>query len=203
MQKSNSGFYSAIAVILVLASFLYAWKFLVPDYQKTQTELAKTNREIDSMRIKLESLNMAKTSMDSMGDTVNKLFLSIPGDKDSPNLITELEAIATKAKTYMPSISISDGSAAAAAVASAAPTSNAITVSFTVNGAFGDLNQLITDLEKDIRFTNIRSITYTYDKKSQANSLALQLDVYKRATPVPVTSGLTSAGALNTSGASQ
>ena len=61
MQKSNSGFYAAAAVMLALASLFYAWKFILPEYQKTQGQIAQADNDISSAKIKLDSLDLTKT----------------------------------------------------------------------------------------------------------------------------------------------
>ncbi|MCL5410321.1 MAG: type 4a pilus biogenesis protein PilO [Patescibacteria group bacterium] len=187
MQKSNSGFYTAAAVMLTLASLFYTWKFILPSFQKTQGEIAQTNEEITAAKAKLDSLQSTKTSLDQLGDLVNKLFIAVPEDKDSPNLITELEAMAAKSKLIIPSIQISDSGSTAASTTTAATTggtastsnSGAIGVSFSITGDFAQLNQFLVALEKDIRFTNVKSLTLA-EGKDGGLTCSIQVEVYKR-----------------------
>lgn len=195
MQRSNNnskGFYATMAVLLTVASFIYAWKFIIPSYQKNLEAIAKTNKEIELAKAKLESLQKTKTSLDQLGDIVDRLFIAVPADKNTPDLITELEAIATKSETIIPSIQIADSSAptAGAAPVAGAPVAlpNAIAVSFSVNGTYENLNKMITALEKDIRFTNIKSLTFGASDDKKTISLAVQLEVYKRTAPIPLAS---------------
>ncbi|MFA4996177.1 MAG: type 4a pilus biogenesis protein PilO [Patescibacteria group bacterium] len=199
MQKSNSGFYAAAAVILTLASLFYAWKFILPEYQKTQGEIAQADKEISAGEIKLDSLQSTKVGLDSLGDLVDRLFLAVPEDKDTPNLITELEAIATKSKMYIPSIQISDGAASANMGTDTAATTtqavsglNPISISLSVTGDFGQLNQFLMDLEKDIRFTNVKSVTLS--SSDEGMSLAVQMEVYKRAAIIDPLAALSTSG---------
>lgn len=207
MQKSNSGFYAAAAVLLTLASLFYVWKFILPEYQKTQGEIAQADKEISAGKLKLDSLQSTKVGLDGLGDLVDRLFLAVPEDKDTPNLITELEAIAAKSKMYLPSIQISDvaasststpadTSATATATQTAVSGLNPIGISLSVSGNFSQLNQFLTDLEKDIRFTNIKSTTLS--SSDDGMSLSVQIEVYKRAAVLdPLTSLGTSANAEN------
>ena len=202
MQKSNSGFYAAAAVLLSLASLFYVWKFILPEYQKTQGEIAQAEDEISAGKLKLDSLQSTKVGLDSLGDLVDRLFIAVPEDKDTPNLITELEAIATKNKMYIPSIQISDAAASSASTsadASATTTQtatsglNPISISLSVTGDFGQLNQFLTDLEKDVRFTNVKSVTLS--SSDEGMSLSVQMEVYKRAAVLdPLASLSTGAG---------
>lgn len=204
MQHNNSGFYAAAAILLTAASFLYSWKYLVPSYQKNLETLAKTNKEIELSKVKLESLQNTKNSLDQLGTIVDQLFISVPADKDAPDLITELEAIGVKNKIVIPSIQIADATAATpatAGTAAPAPTSNAIAVSFSINGSFEDLNHMITDLEKDIRFTNIKSLTFSSSSDNKTMSLSVQLEVYRRSSSLLLGAGsAASAGTSATTG---
>lgn len=183
MHKSNTGFYAAVAVLLIGASFLYSWKFLVPSHQKKQSEIVKTEKEIEAAKAKLNSLGTTKASLDELGPVVSKMFIAIPEDKDLPNLITEFEALAAKHETVIPGFQISDASAATVApTTGAAPVSagNSTLVSFTVNGNFEKLNQFVSSLEKDIRFINLKSLTFSTSEDGKTISLAVQLEVYHR-----------------------
>ncbi len=194
MKRSNSGFYGLLAVLIAVASFVYCWKQIIPAYQKNQEQVAKVNKEIELSKVKLESLQTTKNSLDQLGDIVNRLFIAIPSDKDTPNLITELEAIAAKSETIIPSIQIASAAAQAPASGAAAATpKNAVSVSFSVNGTFENLNKMITALEKDIRFTNIKSLTYSVSSDGKTTSLALQFEVYKRESSAVTASSTASA----------
>ena len=204
MQRNNSGFYAMAAVLLTAASFLYAWKFVVPDYQKNLEGIERTNKEIDLAKVKLESLQKTKNSLNQLGDVVDKLFLAVPADKDAPNLITELEAIATKYDTIIPSIEANDSTglanpSAGNTAVSPAPSSNAIMVSFSVQGSFENLNKMISTLENDIRFTNIKSLTFAVTPDNKETSLAIQMEVYKRGSSSSLTSSNLSAATPVTS----
>lgn len=198
MQRNSSGFYAMAAVLLTAASFLYAWKFVVPDYQKNLAGIERTNKEINLAKVKLESLQKTKTSLNQLGDIVDKLFLAVPADKDAPNLITELEAIAAKYETVIPSIEANDSTGLAnpsvgSAAVSPAPSTNAVLISFSVQGSFENLNKMISTLESDIRFTNIKSLTFAVTPDNEETSLAIQMEVYKRGSSSSLTSSNSSA----------
>lgn len=186
MKKSNSAFYGAIAFLVVVGCFIFTWKMTIPSYQTNQKEIAQRKVEIDYAKNKLDSLNTTKSNLAELGDIVNKMLVAIPGDKDAPNLITELEAIGKANNVTLPSIQISDGAAGASSgSATASSSSNSISVSFGATGKFEDLSNLIKALENDIRFMNIGAITMnksesTDKTNSDAMSLTIQLTAFKR-----------------------
>jgi Tfp pilus assembly protein PilO len=209
MKRSNSSiFYGGITVLIVVASFLYSWKFIIPKYRDNRAESLSIDTKIANANKKLESLKKAQTALVQLGDIPKQLSVAVPQDKDMPNLITELEAVAAKYKIIIPTISITDGSgsttasATSTAAAGTSSSGNTVTIAFAVPGSFDDINGLISDLEKDIRFMNIKSVSISSTQSQTGGSsmsVALQIEAYKRGSAA--SSATSSAG--NTSANSQ
>lgn len=209
-RRSNNMFYGGVIFIIVVCSFVYSWKFLVPKYNSQKAEITVVEDELKAATNKLESIKATRLTLETLKPITNQLFIAVPGDKDSPNLVTELEAIALKNKILIPSIQISDstvtpttGNSQNVAVASSA---NSVLISFAVNGSFDNLNALITSIEKDIRFMNVKSLSIASNEEDPGNmSLTIQIEAYKRASAVPVTttpvSGVAPSTATKTTGA--
>lgn len=175
-HKNNSTFYAGITVLIVVASFLYTWKFIIPKLTENKAMSAQLESDISSATKKLESLKKTQTTLTQLGDIPTQLSVSVPEDKDMPNLITELEAVAAKYKIVLPTISVDDGGVSASA-------SGAVTIGISAQGSFDDVKGLIADLEKDIRFMNIKSVSMSMqqdDSGSSTMSVALQIEAYKR-----------------------
>lgn len=159
----------------------------MPDYQKNEQSIAQTKEEIKSAKKKLDSLKTTEKDLASLGEIVNQLLVATPSDKDIPNLITELEALAGNCDLLLPNIGISDGSGSAAA-ASGVPlqsssASNAITVSISVNGTYEQVTKMIDLIEKDLRYMNIQTLSITRDDKDKATnkySVSFSILTYKR-----------------------
>lgn len=183
MKRSNSQFYGALAVMITIASFLFCWKFTLPSYRTSQQAIAQTEEETDQAKAKLESLKVAQKSIASLGDTVDNVLLSVPKDKDTPNLITELEALAAQYKLLLPSINISDASSAVAGNATALGTTNssdAVSVTFgSVESDFTNIHNFIASLEKDVRFMNIEETTITNNPETGKLSLSVKIKAFK------------------------
>lgn len=185
MKKNNYSSFVVLVLLIVAASFYFSWQFILPNYKQNRLELAKTNMEIDSAKEKLDSLKTAQSSLNSLGNMVDQMFVAVPKDADESNLITELEAIATKCQTYIPSIQIgtnssssSDSSANSFTDTASAGSSNVIPISFSVNGSYENLNQFVTDVEKDVRFMDIKTLSLSVsDGKA---SLSMQINSFKR-----------------------
>lgn len=181
MKKSNYSSFVVLVLLIVAASFYFSWQFILPNYRQNRTDLAKTNMEIDSAREKLESLKTAQSSLTGLGSLVDQMFVAVPKDADEPNLITELEAIATKYQTYIPTIQVGSSRSSASsdiAAASGVNADNVIPISFSVNGSYENLNQFVTAIEKDVRFMNITSLSMSVSEGKA--SLSLQINSFKR-----------------------
>lgn len=185
-KANNSSFWGAMAFLITVASFVVAWKFIIPSYQENQQQSAQLDVDIKYAKAKLNSLNTTKASLSKLGDTVNKILVSIPADKDAPNLISELEVIANTYSVTIPTIQISDAASPTDAASGLATTgtNNKVGVAFTVNGSYDNLSQMISALENDIRFMNITSMSLgkvqTKDGSSSDDmTLTVQLSAYK------------------------
>lgn len=198
-KKNNNGIiYAAVTVVLVVASFLYTWKSIIPKFSENKAKSAQLDIDISSASTKLDSLKKAQTTLTQLGDIPTQLSVSVPADKDMPNLITELEAVAAKYKIVLPTITVTDGGAASAASAAttAAPTTTSSTaagsivdIGLSAPGSFENIQAFIADLEKDIRFMNIKSVSITSAKDEKGvnvTSVSLQIEAYKRRSASPV-----------------
>jgi Tfp pilus assembly protein PilO len=203
-KKSNSTFYGGVTVLIVICSFIYSWKFLVPKYNTQKAEIKVVEDELKMATNKLESIKTTKVTLESLKPITNQLFIAVPGDKDSPNLITELEALALKNKIVIPSIQIAEGSIANSGgeTATASSGANAVSISFAVSGSFENLNSLIVSIEKDIRFMNIKSFSFSANEKdSNQMSLTLQIEAYRRsASAATATSSRVPSATTNATG---
>lgn len=187
MNKSNNGqIFSALLVLIIGGCFVFSWKFILPDYQKNEQTIAQTKEEIKSAKKKLDSLKTTEKDLASLGEIVNQLLVATPSDKDIPNLITELEALAGNCDLLLPTIGISDGSSPTAASGvplQSSSTSNAITISISVNGTYEQITKMIELIEKDLRYMNIQTLSITRDEKDKATnkySVAFSILTYKR-----------------------
>ncbi|MDD4877134.1 MAG: type 4a pilus biogenesis protein PilO [Dehalococcoidales bacterium] len=194
-KKSNNAFYAGVTVIIVISSFLYTWKFIIPKFSDNKSKSAQLDVDISSASKKLDSLKKAQTTLTQLGDIPTQLSVAVPEDKDMPNLITELEAIAAKYKIVLPTISVNDsGAAAAGSLASSTPTSpNAVTIDISAPGSFEGITGLIADLEKDIRFMNIKTVSITSTKDDTGTiitSVSLQIEAYKRGASAAASTAL-------------
>jgi len=205
-KNTNSVFYAGITVVIVIASFVYTWKFIIPQYSENKAKSAQFDTDIASANKKLESLKKAQTTLTQLGDIPTQLSVSVPEDKDLPNLITELEAVAAKYNKILPTISVSDGAASSAVAGASTSTSasgNAVTISIAIPGSFEDINGFIADLEKDVRFMNIKSVSISSSTDTggaSTMSVALQIEAYKRGVTAATTSSSASATTATSGG---
>lgn len=170
-NRRNSGvFFNVFAIVLSLASFYVAWKMILPQYVINKNHHSKVEAEVKAAKDKLESLRVAKRSLDNLGTIVDQMFIAIPDQKDDPNIIAELEVIAAKHNTFIPSIQVSD---------SQNLKSNAVTISFSVSGGFADMQAFITSLENNLKFFSIKSLAISSNNDGLLN-LSFQVEAYKQ-----------------------
>jgi len=181
MRKTNNHFFSGfLAIFIAILAFLAVWLWLMPSYQETSLAVSKTNYEVDAAKEKLDSLKVAKTTIDSLGPIVGQMLVAVPPKKDTEGIITSLESIATLNKTYIPSFQISEPtSSKVVGDKGSEGASNIVTVSFSVQGSFNNLMGFVGSVEKDLKFFNVNGITLT-SSKDNGLTMTLQLNAYKQ-----------------------
>ncbi|MDO8444407.1 MAG: hypothetical protein Q7S80_02805 [bacterium] len=190
---------SFAAVFLVAIAFLVSWLLLAPQYKQNQADAAQVSYEVDAVKGKLESLKTAQSTIDSLGGTVDSMFVAIPKDQDSGNIITTLEAIASANKAYIPSFQISSGTSTTTDATTSATSaeeqdtsSNIVAVSFSVSGDFAGLTAFVKGVENNLKFFNVKSLTIASDDKGTL-AMTLQLEAYTQDN----TSSLSSTGSTS------
>lgn len=169
-NRRNSGtFFNVFAIIVSLASFFIAWKIVLPQYIINKNHHSQVEAEVRAAKDKLESLKVAKTSLDNLGSIVDQIFIAIPDQKDDPNIISELEKIASKHNTYIPSIQIDDSTTG----------SSAVSVSFSVAGTFADTQAFIASIENNLKFFSIKSLAISSGSDGII-SQSFQVEAYKQ-----------------------
>lgn len=192
MHRSNSSFYRvALIIVLSLASFFFSWKTIIPQYKANEIALKKVELETVSAAAKLDSLRVAKKDIEDIGPVFNQLFVAIPSDLDEPNAISEIEAIASANKLFVPSIQIVEGGATGTtSVSPISASASAVTISFAVQGSFEDVSKMTKALENDLKFMNIASITLT--PNGAGVSTSYQIEAYRTISSESFSSGAAS-----------
>lgn len=181
-KTNNNSFWSVLAILLVIVAFFINYYIQIPGYKAVRNESSTVSAELTAATKKKDSLDQAKTDIDSLGDYLQQMFVAIPGDKDTANVIAELEAIATKNGTTIPSIQISDSSAyALKSGTSTLSKSNAVLIAFSVNGTFESLSTFTKNLENDLKFFNIKALTLSSSNGTM--SMSVQIEAYKQKDP--------------------
>jgi Tfp pilus assembly protein PilO len=185
MQKQNSSMLGyLIPIVIVIGCFWYASKTIVPAYTENASAISTIEAANKANQAKLTAYKSAKTSLDSAKSTIEDINVAIPEDKDVPNLISELEQMAKRYGTNLPSIQMSDAGG------------STVNISFAISGSIDGMQGFVKDVEADLKYFNIKSLTAS--SSPDGMSMSLQVETYKRQT-TPVKG--TGAAADTTAGA--
>ena len=181
-EKGPNILLPAIAFIVVICGVLFAWKsgFIMPNIAENQAKIKAFDQDIASAQAKLDSLAGAETTMTKLSDIVNNLLISVPDTVNAPDLITEVAAIASANQVAITSLTpptVQTNQTGSANIASASTSSLAVTMS--VNGSFSGVNNFISGIESDIRYSRMTSLNMTASQEGVI-SASLSFDVYKR-----------------------
>ena len=163
-----------VVVILGLASYLVCSYLLFPSIFENTSKIKALDTDIGNANQKIDSLSAADKSMTGLVDTVNNLLIAVPDSVNSPDLITEIEAIASQNQVTLPSLSpptsLSSGQSSVAA--------GGLSTSLSVIGSYQNINSFINALETSIRFSKINSLTLSANDTGL--SASLNFEVYNR-----------------------
>lgn len=171
---------NSIAVILTIIVFLISWKIILPSYSNNKAEAEKLSAEVSDAKNEIASIEEAKSSLSSISDTINELLIAVPSDNDEPNLISEIEAMATKNSLAVPSIDIAPAiSTTEGEGAETVTAGNLLNVSFSVSGSFENISAFTDTIEKSIKFMRIKALSMTSPEENII-SASYTLEVYTR-----------------------
>ena len=169
----------AIVLILIIASYFVCTNWLIPSIFENSAKIEALGKDIASANDKLDSLSKADKSMTQLSAVVNSLLIAVPDNINSPDLITEVEVIASQNQVALPSLS------PPTSLKSGAPSVSAggLSTSLTVTGSFQNINNFINALETSIRFSKINSITLSSSDTGLTASISFE--VYNRPAEAP------------------
>ena len=168
LKLNNERFQAICAIFIIIAALVVCWEYSLPAYNKSISDQTRYKADVAAADIKLASVKKnEKVFKDSKTQsTIDLLKIAIPEDKDLPNLITELEAIATNHGMFIPATSITDGS------------DNTVAISFGISGTLEELTAFMVTLQKDLRYFNIKSVSMSTSK--DIINMSLSIEAYKR-----------------------
>jgi Tfp pilus assembly protein PilO len=171
-KKGNESFQALCAIIIAIAAIIVAWQVALPAYSKNLTDQKKYSADLTASAKKLTSVstNATKLSTPEAQSLINQLNIAIPEDKDMPNLITEIEAIAKSQGMFIPSPSITDGA------------DDTVSISFGISGSLDELQKFMETIQGDLRFFNIKSISMS--SSADVINMSMSIEAYKRTSAV-------------------
>lgn len=188
--------FPAIVIVVIIVGFLVSLKVLMPKVAEDQAKVSAAESDIDMAQAKLDSISGAEVSMTKMSDIVNNLLIAVPDSIDTPDLITEVAAIASANQvtinTLSPPSGRSNQSGAAvsgANVKAAVDSSVSSEVSISVQGPFPNINNFISGIESSIRFSKITNLTISSSQQGIVTA-SISFDVYKRPAITSIPGGI-------------
>ncbi len=182
MQKSNNtAFYGVLAIMITGACFMASYMWIIPQLKDNKSKSAIVSSDLGAAEAKLASVSKVSAKLTTLSDTVNSMFIAIPKDNDTENIITLLEQLASSNKIYIPTFQIGEGGQASADPETSVSTSsgNVVSISFGVTGSLADISSFIAAIESDIKFFNVKSMVMS--SSDSVISMTITLDAYKQA----------------------
>ena len=176
-MKNNKLIVYSIPALLILILFCFSYFYTYPKIVTNNKLSRQYDDETISANSKIQSIGQTETLLTDAKDLIAAANVAVADDKDTPNVIAELEKIASRYGSVIPSVEITDGGASVARSAGSLSNSNTVSVSFTVSGSVDNMEGFVKTLENDLKIFNIKSLVVS--SSSQGVSLSIQAETYK------------------------
>lgn len=195
-KKDVNLLFPAVVVVVVIVGFIVGLKVLMPKVAEDQAKVSAAESDVNMAQAKLDSINGAEVSMTKLSDIVNNLLIAVPDSVDTPDLITEVAAIASANQVTINTLSPPSGksnqsgsAASGANVKAAVDSSVSSEVSVSVQGPFPNINNFISGIESSIRFSKITNLTISSSQQGIVTA-SISFDVYKRPAVASISGGI-------------
>lgn len=158
--------------------------FVLPLWDSVKTakrEIKDSESELATLNELLAKTKIIKDSYEQVKSQAEKVFISLPKEKDLPDLMVQFESLAAVHGLVLESIGFGDfekeqsagnqpvrfadgeseeqsSSAMAQPLMSASPVFRSLPVNLTVSGSYAALKKYVSGLEENIRSMNVQSI---------------------------------------------
>lgn len=178
-QDEKKGiFLPVLVLVLSIAMFFVSYQYLMPSVVENMAKSKALDSDISLAQTKITSISTADKTMTRLTDLINSLFIAVPDSVDTPNLITEIESIATANSVLVSGITPPVDSKTTAKTSTS---TSGLTVNISLTGTFQNIEGFINSLENSIRFSKINSLVITASKDNNL-AASLSFEVYKRAS---------------------
>ena len=178
MNKKN-----VISLISFVVSILLVLFLFIPLFSSTKgayLELRDKNKEIEKLKNLSNEIESIKANYDSIAEEAEKVLLTLPDEKDIPQLLVQFEKIAKNNGLLLESIEFGEivkrkesdfietvddykGISQSKKILSVFPTSSVL---IKITGSYSAFKNYIKALEKNVRSMDIYSISFANDNKS-------------------------------------
>jgi len=159
MNKVKSQTILIISAAALIVAFILIIGVIVPKVNQLKQKnmaIAAKQQELDLGKKKVEALRAAELAIKTAKNDLDKLGVSIPYKEKSEEALAQLAAIATDSKTIIKTVSIGSSE------------TGQLNVSITIEGNYNDTLKFISDVEKNIRPTQIRDYSMSWVEDQQS-----------------------------------
>ena len=177
-SKSSSAMFITLACVIVIGGVGY---FVInpgiSGLKDASVKLDAKAKEVTELNDKITTLKSLQSQFTQASDTVEKLQLAIPSTDQMPEIMVQIETMASESGLRVNSIQPAKETTAGNVAESKA----SVPVTVSLQGDYPGLYTFLTKMEKDIRPMNVKSIniaTATKEETSVVN-FTLNLEILK------------------------
>ena len=169
--KSNNP--TIIALISFVFIIVIAYFFIYPyvgELKKASINLDAKTKEVTETKNKITTLKSMESKFSSSSDMVKKLGLAVPGSDQMPEILVQLETMASASGLKVSSVQPSKEAA-----------KGVVPVTVTLQGDYKGFTSMLAKMETNIRPMNIKAINMAAapQKESALLNFTLNLEILK------------------------
>jgi len=171
-----------LPVALIFLFFLISYFYTYPQLVAKNSLIKKYDDEAIAGQSTLTSLEKTKTLLEKSQANLMDAKVAVADDKDSPNILAELERLAARYGAIIPSVQINDAATSAKVKGNSASSGiiSPVLVSFMISGSADNMKSFVKALENDLKIFNIKSMVVS--NSSGGVTLSIQAETYKSAS---------------------
>lgn len=153
---------------------------LLPAWQDMNTardKNAKAAEELENWNSIIANIDQLSANYERSKDDLDKLALAIPSDSQVPELLIQLGEIAKRNGLVVSDIKFAVKGETPAEQLKNPSKIKTLETNLTVEGAYPDFKKFLNDIEKNVRLTDVMSVSFSAGRKDEEKSSIIEFDL--------------------------
>lgn len=169
-----------LSLIMFIGGMFLFFFLLLPAWQDMNTardKSAKAVEELEDWNSIIANIDQLSADYERSKDNLDKLALAIPSDSQVPELLIQLGEIAKRNGLVVSDIKFAVKGETPAEQLKNPSKIKILETNLTVEGAYPDFKKFLGDIEKNVRLTDVMSVSFSSGEKEETGSKIIKFDL--------------------------